>query len=34
MLPVLFAAVPFWASLLGRAAFGLVLAESDRWLWR
>ncbi|MBV9322216.1 MAG: hypothetical protein JO352_00345 [Chloroflexi bacterium] len=25
-LPILFAAVPFWASLLGRIAFGLTLA--------
>lgn len=33
-LPLLFAAVPFWASFLGRNAFGLVLAESYRRLWR
>jgi hypothetical protein len=33
-LPVLFAAVPFWASFLGRNAFGLVLAEAYRRLWR
>ena len=30
-LPILFAAVPFWASFVGRNLFGLVLAES---YWR
>jgi hypothetical protein len=33
-LPILFAAVPIWASILGRTTFGLVLALTYYRLWR
>ncbi len=30
-LPILFAAVPFWASFVGRSGFGILLALTYRW---
>jgi hypothetical protein len=33
-LPLLFAAVPFWASFVGRTGFGVVLASMYARVWR
>jgi hypothetical protein len=33
-LPLLFAAVPFWASFVGRSGFGVLLALAYARAWR